>query len=100
MVEGPRDDRDGRRFVIEEGGATARLDYRIAPGRLTLVHTDVPDELEGRGIGSQLVRAAVDRAAAEDLTIVPLCPFARRWLRDHPDIAATVSIDWAAAHAG
>jgi probable F420-dependent oxidoreductase len=52
----------------------------------------VPDELEGQGIGGRLVRAAVDAAAREDLTIVPRCPFARDWLKRHPDETARATI--------
>ena len=100
MAVSVRDDRDRHRFVVEADGGVAHLDYEIASDRLTLIHTEVPDELGGRGIGGQLVRAAVARAAAEGLTIVPKCPFARRWLRRHPDVAATVSIDWRTARAG
>ena len=36
----------------------------------------------------------VDRARAEGLTIVPWCPYARHWLRGHPDATRAVSIDW------
>jgi predicted GNAT family acetyltransferase len=43
-----------------------------------------------------LVTAAGDRAAREGLTIVPYCPFARRWLERHPDVAERVAIDWQA----
>jgi predicted GNAT family acetyltransferase len=82
------------RFVVQQDGAIAELVYRAEPGRLILVHTGVPDALGGRGIGGSLVRAAVTRAAAEQRTVVPWCPFARRWLREHPDVAATVMIDW------
>ena len=89
-----RDDRDHERFVFEADGAGARLDYRSAPGTLVLVHTEVPDALGGRGIGGRLVGAAVDRAESERLTVVPWCPFARRWLQQHPDEAARVTIDW------
>ncbi len=89
-----RDDRAARRFVVEEDGETAELDYDdTEPGRMILVHTEVPDALGGRGIGGRLVRAAVERAAAEGLTVVPWCPFARRWLDDHPDVAAAVTVD-------
>ena len=59
-----------------------------------LVHTGVPDELGGRGLGGVLVRAALERAVAESLTLVPECPFARSWLEKHPDDAARVTIDW------
>jgi predicted GNAT family acetyltransferase len=99
MAVSVRDDRDRHRFVVEVDGSVAHLDYEVASDRLTLIHTEVPHALSGGGIGGQLVRAAVARAAAEGLTIVPRCPFARRWLRGHPDVAATASIDWAAARA-
>ncbi len=90
----PVDDAAHDRFVIEQGGATAELNYRLRNGRLILVHTEVPDELEGHGVGGHLVRAAIERAAAEELTVVPWCPFARHWLREHDDVASTVAIDW------
>jgi predicted GNAT family acetyltransferase len=82
------------RFELVEDGVLAELTFRRNGSRLVLVHTGVPDALEGRGIGGRLVRAAVDHAIAEGLTIVPRCPFARSWLERHPDVAATASIDW------
>jgi uncharacterized protein len=82
------------RFELRIGDALAELIYRRRADRLVLVHTEVPEELGGRGIGGQLVRAALARAAAEDLTVVPLCPFARSWLERHPDAAAGIRIDW------
>ncbi len=72
----------------------AELVYRRRGDRLVLVHTGVPDELGGRGLGGVLVRAAVDRAEAEGLTVVPECPYARAWLEKHPDEAARVAIEW------
>jgi len=83
-----------RRFVLTENGAVAELVYQVDAGQLIILHTGVPRELGGRGIGGRLVRAAVDRANRDHLTIVPLCPFTRKWLRDHPDVAATSKIDF------
>ena len=83
------------RFVFTDGESVAELTYLQQSDALILLHTGVPASLEGQGIGGDLVRAAVDRAAREDLTIVPWCAFARRWLRDHPDVAGRVTIDWA-----
>lgn len=84
------------RFVRREGGEVAQLLYQVDGDRLLLIHTEVPGSLGGRGIGARLVRAAVEKAIAQSLTIVPWCPFARRWLREHPDVAAGVPIDWKA----
>jgi hypothetical protein len=82
------------RFELDADGHVAELAYRVVGDRLVLIHTEVPVALGGRGIGGRLVRAAVERAAADGLTIVPRCPFARRWLERHPDEAGTVPVDW------
>jgi len=82
------------RFELWVDGRLAELPYRRIGKRLVLIHTEVPEELEGRGLGGALVAAAVDRAACEGMTVVPLCPFARGWLQRHPDTAATAAIDW------
>jgi predicted GNAT family acetyltransferase len=88
------DDKAHHRLVIEQDGSLAELVYLEEPGRLILVHTEVPDALAGRGVGARLVQAAVARAEKDQATVVPWCPFARRWLRDHPDVADRVTIDW------
>jgi len=89
-----RDDRPGQRFVLELDSAAGELTYEVDDGRLFLLHTEVAHALRGRGAGGRLVRAAVTRAADDRLTVVPWCPYARRWLREHPDVAGTVTIDW------
>jgi uncharacterized protein len=82
------------RFEFRTGDLLAELTYHRNGKRLALIHTEVPAQLEGHGIGGLLVKAAVDRAARQGLTIVPLCPFARSWLERHPDEAANSTIDW------
>ena len=88
------DDPRQSRLVVEQDGAEAELVYRRNGNRLVLVHTGVPEQLGGRGIGGRLVRAALERAASEDLTVVPRCPYARKWIKDHPDAAAGLTVDW------
>ena len=90
------DNQDESRLEIRADGELAELAYRKRAGRLILVHTEVPEALSGRGLGGDLVRAAMRKATAEGTTIVPVCPFARSWLERHPDDAATVTIDWTA----
>ena len=82
------------RFELRQDARQAELVYRLRGNRLVLVHTEVPAELEGHGIGGRLVTAAVDRAVREGLTLVPLCPFARDWLERHPEAAGRALIDW------
>jgi predicted GNAT family acetyltransferase len=82
------------RFELQVGGHRAELSYRRNGKRLVLIHTEVPVVLEGFGIGGRLVTAAIDRAVREGMTVVPLCPFARGWLRHHPDVVSQAAIDW------
>ncbi len=82
------------RFELRAEGRSAELLYRRNGRRLILVHTEVPVALEGRGIGGRLVTAAVVHAAEQGLTIVPLCAFARGWLKRHPGVAGRAVIDW------
>ncbi|HTS95182.1 MAG TPA: N-acetyltransferase [Streptosporangiaceae bacterium] len=82
------------RFELSADGDLAELVYHRNRNRLVLIHTEVPAELEGLGLGGRLVAAAIDRAAADGLTVVPSCPFARGWLERHPAEAGRVTIDW------
>jgi predicted GNAT family acetyltransferase len=88
------DNRADSRFELTVDGALAELVYRRRADRMVLLHTEVPEAFSSRGIGGRLVRAAVERASGEGLTVVPLCPFARSWLERHPDVAEHVDVDW------
>jgi predicted GNAT family acetyltransferase len=82
-----------RRFETTIDGHLAELTYERHGDRFLLMHTEVPSELEGMGVGGALVSAAVELAAENGLTVVPRCPFARGWLERHPDVAKTVTIE-------
>jgi uncharacterized protein len=60
-------------------------------GTLDLHHTAVPPSLEGKGVGGQLVRYAIDHARAQGIKIIPTCGFVRSWLDRHPDQADIVA---------
>jgi predicted GNAT family acetyltransferase len=93
MTDVVRNDEE-HRYELSVDDALAVLQYRLNGERLVLVHTEVPETLEGRGVGSRLVRAAIDDARESNLIVVPMCPFARAWLERHPDVAATARVDW------
>jgi predicted GNAT family acetyltransferase len=72
------------RFETEIEGRLARCDYRLHDGVMHLVHTEVPPELEGCGIGAALARAALEHASAEGLRVQPRCSFVSAYLARHP----------------
>jgi len=73
------------RFEASVDGVTARLDYEMRDDRtLALVHTDVPNALQGHGIGSHLVQAALEYADAHDLRVLPVCAYVRCYMAQHP----------------
>jgi hypothetical protein len=77
---------EGReRFELEVDGATAVAQYKLESGVLHMTHTVVPEEVEGRGIGSKLVRGALDNIRTRGLKVDPVCPFVRSFIERHPE---------------
>lgn len=72
-------------FEAMVGGDKAVLTYAEQNGKLYVLHTEVPEAMEGQGIGSALVRAAMEYARGRKVKVVPFCPFARAWLHRHHD---------------
>jgi predicted GNAT family acetyltransferase len=80
-----RDDAQRGRFEARVGSALAGYaDYDLQPGLLTILHTEVDNAFEGRGVGSELVRRIVEDVRARKLKVLPICPFARAFLERHP----------------
>ncbi|HEX4737590.1 MAG TPA: GNAT family N-acetyltransferase [Allosphingosinicella sp.] len=73
------------RFELEADGVVAFAAYHRDDGIITFTHTIVPPELQGRGIGSTLVKAALAMVRAEGLKVVPECPFVRAYIEKHPE---------------
>jgi hypothetical protein len=73
------------RFEVSLDAETAYAEYRLAAGEITLTHTEVPKAFEGRGVASQLARAALGYARAQGLKVIPLCPFMAAYITKHPE---------------
>jgi predicted GNAT family acetyltransferase len=90
-------------YEMQVDGETALVQYRDeGPGTVRLIHTEVPQALEGRGIGSSLARGVLEAVRAEGRTVVPQCAFIANYIGRHPEyqdlVASTVrdqSLQWA-----
>jgi predicted GNAT family acetyltransferase len=87
MSNNVRDNTKLHRFELDTDGHIAFSEYKRADGVLTIMHTEVPKELGGRGIGSALIRGVLDIARADGLKVKPLCPFAKAYVERHPEYA-------------
>jgi uncharacterized protein len=68
------------RDELSVDGHVAATYYTLADGIITFVHTEVPPELGGRGIGSKLIKGALDQVRASGLKVIPQCPFVKAFI--------------------
>jgi predicted GNAT family acetyltransferase len=73
------------RYELEVEGSIAFAQYSLNGDVITFTHTIVPEALEGQGIGSRLVRGALDDARERELSVVPMCSFVRGYIERHPE---------------
>ena len=80
-----RDNPERKRFELETPAGTAYSEYNLVGALLTIKHTEVPEELEGQGIGSRLARGVLEQARARGLKVVARCPFVSGYMQRHPE---------------
>jgi predicted GNAT family acetyltransferase len=80
-----------QRFIATVDGERAGfLVYRLRPGLIALIHTEVDERFEGHGVGGRLARFALEQARSKGLEVLPFCPFVNEWMRRHPEFSALV----------
>ncbi len=72
-------------FELVIGRHRAVAAYQMEEGTIVFTHTIVPKALEGRGVGSKLIRAALDSARDRGLKVVAQCDFVRAYIAKHPE---------------
>ena len=82
------------RFEIEVDGELAGfIDYRRDGDEYALPHTRIYPQFEGRGLGGELVRGALEEIAERGGTVLPYCPFVPKVIRDNPQLVELVPED-------
>jgi predicted GNAT family acetyltransferase len=74
-----------QRFELNADGRTAVAYYELAPGIVTFTHTEVPPDISGRGVGSALVRGALQAVRARGLKVASRCSFVSAYLGKHAE---------------
>ena len=75
------------RYEMAVDGETAYVTYARQGDHITLIHTEVPAALGGRGIGSTLARSVLDDIRRRGLRVTPECEFIASFIQRHPDYA-------------
>jgi predicted GNAT family acetyltransferase len=74
------------RYVATLDGESAGIAaYERSGTTIVFTHTVVDEEVEGRGVGSTLIRHALDDARGQHLTVVPQCEFVAAFIEEHPE---------------
>ena len=84
---------DRRRFEIAVDGAVVGFEYRRRPGVISLTHTEIDPARNGEGLGTLLIKAALDAARAEGLAVLPYCPFVRGFIDRHREYLDLVPVE-------
>jgi predicted GNAT family acetyltransferase len=87
MIDTVRNNIAEHRYELTVEGHLAATYYQIANGVITFVHTEVPDALAGRGVGSKLVKGALDQVRSQGLKVVAQCPFVKAYIEKHAEYA-------------
>jgi len=87
-----RDAPDADRFEIRDGDRLLGIAaYQLRGEEIRFTHTEVDPDVGEKGLGSTLVRQALDDVRGRGLRVVPLCPFVRAFIEKHPDYADLVA---------
>lgn len=74
-----------QRYEFDLDGEKAVVEYAKKPDLIVLIHTYVPAKAEGKGIGSELIRAVLEDVREKGLQVVPQCSFVAHYIFRHPE---------------
>lgn len=88
-----KENTEGKYYFIEAESKIAKIEYIKTKDKIHLTHTEVPKELNGKGIGSALAKLVLEKIKKDELILVPLCPFVAMYIKKHPEWKEIVSKD-------
>ncbi|ATL47992.1 GNAT family N-acetyltransferase [Chitinophaga caeni] len=73
------------RFELTVSGHTAFIDFKERHGKIWLIHTESPEQLQGKGVATALIEKTLDYLEANRFEMIPLCPLVVAYLQKHPE---------------
>lgn len=75
-----------KQYEFRIGDQLARIKYvRTKNDEIELTSTEVPTNLAGKGIASQLIEKVLQQIELQELRLIPLCPFVIGYIQKYPD---------------
>ncbi len=86
-----KDNKAKHRFEMDLDGETAFIDYIERGDTIVMTHTEVPPAFEGKGVGSKLVKGALDSVKESGKQINPMCSFVAAYIKRHQEYQSLVA---------
>ena len=88
------DNPDKARFeILADGELAGFVQYHLRGNEIALTHTETDDRFRGHGLAGRLVQSTLDAARERHLSVLPYCPYVRRWIAGHPAFVDLVPED-------
>ena len=85
------DNKENNKYEFHVNGFNPKIQYRKTGGKIFLTHTEVPVELQGKGIGNLLIKEVLEDIRQKELKLVSICPFVAAYIKRHPEWSFLVS---------
>jgi predicted GNAT family acetyltransferase len=85
VTDGVTDNKERQRYELHAEGGIAVAYYEPRGAAVVFTHTVVPERLQGRGLASILIKAALANVRERGLKVVAQCPFVARYIERHPE---------------
>jgi len=76
--------------LYNEGKKIGEMIVEIRDGAMTVFHTEVDEDMEGRGFAKQLLQSMVGYVREHDLMVVPMCAYVGAEFKRHPDLYSDI----------
>ncbi len=90
MILDVKDNTERKRFEATRDGKKAFVNYVIHGETYELTHTKVSEEIQEKGVGTQLVKEVLDIIKEKKQTVKPTCPFVAHFIEKNTEYKSMV----------